>query len=203
MRGGHPVARSDAPDSPHRSVFALAHKPSAMGLHDLFKRPKPNPAVQLPALNIDLGLFSCGHTQLGTKPDARDPFALLFQTQDTINEQSSGLEMGVKDGVLDYAFITLAQSGAHFFRLGSPLPLTTRTTVAEVQSVFGQPYWVDQDPDEVILFYEYQDGDVELQFEFPGRVYLGFITLAAHGILSNPEQRKAYRVTKPWPPRNG
>ena len=70
-----------------------------------------------------------------------------------------------------------------------------------MQSIFGQPYWVDQDLDEVILFYEYQDGDVELQFEFPGRVHLGFITLSAHGVLSNAEQRKAYKVTKPWPPR--
>jgi hypothetical protein len=172
-----------------------------MGLLDLFKRQKPT-TIQLPVLNIDLGRFSCGHTQLGTKPDPRDPFAPLFQTQDTINP-SAGLEIGVRNGVLDYVFITLAQSGAHFLRLGSPLQLSTQTAMADVQSLFGEPYWVDQDSDEVILFYEYQNGDVELQFEFPGRVHLGFITLATHGVLSNAEQRKAYKVAKPWPPRNG
>jgi hypothetical protein len=173
-----------------------------MGLLDLFKRQKPAATIQLPALNIDLGLFSCGHTQLGNKPDSRDPFALLFQTQDTIKDPSSGLEIGVKDGVLDSVFITLTQSSAHFFRSGSPIQLSTQTTIGEVESLFGPPYWVDQDPDEIILFYEFRNGDVELQFEFPGRVHLGFITLAAHGILSKEEQRTAYKVSKPWPPRN-
>jgi hypothetical protein len=104
-----------------------------MGFLALFKRHKPA-AIQLPALNIDLGVFSCGHTQLGAKPDPRDPFALAFQTQDTVKDPSSGLEIGVKDGVLDYAFITLAQSSAHFFRSGTPLELSAQTTVAAVQS---------------------------------------------------------------------
>ncbi len=102
-----------------------------------------------------------------------------------------------------HAFITLAKSSAHFFRSGSPLQLSPQTTVAEVESLFGRPYWVDRDADEVISFYEYQNGDTELQFEFPGRVHLGFITLAADGVLSKEEQRRAYKVTKPWPPRNG
>ncbi len=174
-----------------------------MGFLDLFKRQKPAEAIALPALDIDLGLFSCGHTQLGAKPDPRDPFATALQAQDTVNAPSSGIEIGVKDGVLDYAFITLAQCTAHFFRSGTPLELSPQTTVAAVQSVFGPPYWVDRDTDEVILFYEYRNGDVELQFEFPGRVHLGFITLAAHGVLSNEQQRRAYKVTAPWPPRSG
>jgi hypothetical protein len=174
-----------------------------MGLLDLFKRQKPPPTVRLPALDVDLGLLSCGHTPLGTKPDPRDPFAHLFQEQTTISDPSSGLEIGVKNGTLDSLFITLAQSSVRFFQAGKPLQLSTRTTISEVESRFGPPYWVDLDPDEVILFYEYRKGEVELQFEFPGREHLGFITIAVRGILSDEEQRDAYKVTKPWPPRNG
>ena len=57
----------------------------------------------------------------------------------------------------------------------------------------------DRSDGEVILFYEYQQGTVELQFEFGAGRALSFITLAMHGVLSTEEQRKAYGVTKPWP----
>lgn len=172
-----------------------------MGLLDLFRLSKAQ-SFELPVLDIDLGLFSCGHTKIGARPDPRDPFADVSQKRETINDPFSGLEIGVKSGVLDYVFITLAQSDSHFFRSGSPLQLSTRTTISDVQSIFGEPYWMDEDSDEVILFYEYENGALELQFEFPGKAHLGSITLAVHGVLSKAEQRNAYKVTKPWPPKN-
>jgi hypothetical protein len=171
-----------------------------MGFLDLFKPRKPAPAVRLPSFNIDLGTFSCGNTKIGNRPDPRDPFTPYFQTQEVVEDSISGIELGIRDGVLDYAYLDLARCTFPFFRSGTALPLSARTTIADIHASFGEPYWTDDDEDEIILFYEYQRGELELQFEFPGKQRLGVITIMANGILSEAEQRAAYRVTKPWPP---
>ena len=69
----------------------------------------------------------------------------------------------------------------------------------EIISIFGEPYWTDFDDSEIILFYEFQESAIELQFEFPDGKHLEFITLMKDGILSKKDQRESYGVTKPWP----
>jgi hypothetical protein len=76
--------------------------------------------------------------------------------------------------------------------------LNPTTTVEEVLARLGEPYWRNEDEDEVILFYE--DDPVETQFEFPDKKHLGFITILMPPLLADPIQHKAYGVTKPWPP---
>jgi|GEM_PF-4853798 len=78
--------------------------------------------------------------------------------------------------------------------------LGASTTLSEIIFIFGEPYWHDDDKDESILFYE--DGTVELQFEFPGKTHLGFITILLDPIMAKTEQRGAYGVTKSWLPSN-
>ena len=80
------------------------------------------------------------------------------------------------------------------------LLLSNTTNRKEIITIFGEPYWTDIDDSEIILFYEYQEGTTELQFEFPDGEHLEFITLIKGGILSKQAQRESYGVTKPWPP---
>lgn len=68
--------------------------------------------------------------------------------------------------------------------------------------MFGEPYWVDSSDGETIQFYIYDQGNLELQFEYTNKVNLSFITLSYQGVLFSPEQRKSYEVNKPWPPQN-
>ncbi len=64
--------------------------------------------------------------------------------------------------------------------------------------LFGQPYWRDQDQDESILFYELGDRELQLEFGLDRRLKCLVLCLP---ILADESQRKAYGVTKPWPPR--
>jgi hypothetical protein len=169
-------------------------------LNTLIGRKPAIPEVPLP-LHIDLGSFKCGQTPLGARPDASESYADYFGSDEIARFDKSGVELGTKQGILDYAFITLANFAGGFARNGSKLSISAQTTPEEIISEFGEPYWTDTADKEMILFYEFQNGRVELQFEFPDRHKLGFVTLLRDGILSKSDQRKAYRVTKEWPPK--
>ncbi len=113
----------------------------------------------------------------------------------------AGLELGANGDSLEYVVITLAEFRGSFTVDGSPLSLDTTTTELDVRQEFGDPYWVDRQDGEVILFYEYQGGDIEVQYEFPDGVKLGYITITRAAILADAQQRKHYGVDKPWPPQ--
>ena len=111
-----------------------------------------------------------------------------------------GVELSSDGKIFDSIFITLDDYDGEILQSGVKLSLSTATSPADIESLFGQPYWRDEEDSEVILFYEYEKGAVELQFEFPDSTTLGYITLARPGILSTADQRSAYGVDKPWPP---
>ena len=177
-----------------------------MGLFSLFSScENKSPDVKSPApgeaLVIDLGTFRVGDTLLGEKPAATDSFAAALQTSEVFEDSNKGIEIAVKNGVLDYAFLTIADYSGKFLRDGKAIEIGATLTEAQILAQFGEPYWTDRSDGETIMFYEYSNGTVELQFEFPDAQALGFITLTRDGTLSKEEQRKLYGVTKPWPPR--
>lgn len=151
---------------------------------------------------IDLRAFVCGHTKLGTAPDARDFFAAHLKSADVYESKRDGFEAGTKQGVLDYVYITIGAYKGSFARNGAKVALDAGATPDRVRAEFGEPYWIDARDDEMILFYVFDAGKVELQFEFPDKKNLGFITLMRDGVLSDAEQRRHYGVTKAWPPKN-
>lgn len=151
-------------------------------------------------LVIDLHRFSCGRTKLGAKPDSRDFFAPPLRSNDVFALKGEGFEVGTKQGRLDYLYLRLSRYRGGFSSRGDPLKLGRSSTPAAIKAAFGEPYWADESGDEVILFYEYETGTIELQFEFPDRQHLEVITLLQHGVLSDPVHRSRYGVTKPWPP---
>lgn len=157
---------------------------------------------ELKNLRIDFGNFTCEQVKLGESLKNTMPFSQLLKEFEELQDEASGIEIGLKKYNLDSIVLDMEKSNAKFFKSGVPISLTNRSTIANIKSIFGSPYWVDEDFGEVILFYEFEKGQIELQFEFPKKKPLSYITFMCDGILSKEEQRKSYGVTKPWPPGN-
>jgi hypothetical protein len=172
-----------------------------MGLMNLLAGRKAATPSGVFALQIDLGSFKCGQTVLGTRPDKSECYANSFNSKGVAKFDDAGIELGTKNDALDYALITLDNFTGGFFKAGSKISITNRTTPDEIISRFGPSYWTDNLDEETILFYEFKNGQIELQFEFPDKRHLGFVTLMRNGVLSKADQRKAYRVTREWPPQ--
>jgi hypothetical protein len=173
---------------------------SIMGLLSFFfgcgQPERPSPIV-----SVDLSKFSIAGSEVGKPISADSPFARELAAANVYAPQGKGLELGSNGDLLDYAVIALDDFDGTFAMDGNLLSLDTTTTELDVRRRFGEPYWINREDSEVILFYEYQAGDIEVQYEFPDGVNLGFITISRAGVLSDPEQRKLYGVDKPWPPQ--
>ena len=169
-------------------------------LRSLFPSRPPDiePAESYSRLVVDFTQYRCGHSQLGYPPSEADFFTRSLTEKEIFEDATHGFEIGVQDGNLNYILIALGKFPGRFKHRGKIIELNTATTIDNVQEKLGEPYWFDDDTDEILLFYE--NGSVEMQFEFPGKQKLGFITLLLDPIMADPEQREAYGVTKPWPP---
>jgi hypothetical protein len=157
--------------------------------------PQPQP------LTIDLATFSCGQSRLGMAVSATEYFSNALRARDTFVDERNGVELSTARDVLDSVFVTLKHFSGKFSKSGNALDINTKTTEAQILALFGEPYWIDRSDGEVIMFYEYQHGTIELQFEFTDGRTLSFITLCQNGVLSSEEQRKNYEVNKAWPPK--
>ncbi len=151
-------------------------------------------------LVIELAEFRCGHTVLGAPISRDDFFAKELATQDMFQDEACGFEVGTRQNNLEYIYLAVEKFPGTFTFQGETIAIGTQTTIEEIVSRFGEPYWrdVDKANDEIILFYE--NGTAEIQFEFPGMKRLGIITVMTDPLMADSEQRKAYGVTKPWPP---
>lgn len=157
---------------------------------------------QLPvAISVDLKEFKVGATALGSPVGPADPFYAALQKAKVFQPAGQGLEVGTQNGLLDFGFFEIGSFKGSFTRSGEPIQIGKDTTEKDILEAFGEPYWIDRSDGEVILFYEYQRGTIELQFEFSDGKALSAITLARNGVLSRADQREAYGVTKPWPPQ--
>lgn len=167
-------------------------------LSSIFGRTKENEIDLMP--KVDLKLFTIDNSVLNQPVSSKDIFYEFIEKHDEINSSNCGIEIGATKGRLDYAFITLSKFKGIFLLEGSSLKLSQENSPDDIERLFGVPYWVDNLDDEIIMFYEYQKGAVELQFEFSDSKHLSHITLMMNGILSKQNQREAYKVTKAWPP---
>jgi len=71
-------------------------------------------------------------------------------------------------------------------------------TLDQCADVFGEYFWLDSDEEESIVFYEFTD--YEWQIEFDANSSFKRFLVTNRPLLADEEQRKAYHVTKPWPP---
>lgn len=154
-------------------------------------------------LIIDLERFTCGVSHLGEPVDPADYFARDVIRRNVFADPRNGIEIEGARGLCESVFITLERFRGQFVKAGESLSLNAETKVDEVASWFGPPYWTDRSDGEILMFYEYRMGVVELQFEFEDGKNLSHVTLAMNGVLSDEGQRAAYGVTRSWPPKDG
>jgi hypothetical protein len=172
-----------------------------MGILSFLDSCKHKASISPPPVDVDLVKFTVGHSELGKPLSQSDFFTEHLRSSDVYKDEENGFEVGTEDHVLDYIFLTLNSFSGQFLFGGTPLTAESIGTEEQIEEVFGEPYWVDRSDGEVIMFYEYNSGTIELQFEFSDGRNLTYVTIARNGVLSTEEQRRAYGVDKAWPPR--
>jgi len=159
-----------------------------MGLLTLlgFSSPKKNIDKEF---KIDLERLTLGSSKIGE----------ILNDSDLLKGEELNVEIGKKNGVFDYFYLVVKDYGGAFTQNGKAIFENESITPELVKILFKEPYHEDKSDGEIILFYIYEKGTTELQFEFSDSKTLSHITLLKNGILSDPEQRKSYGVTKPYP----
>jgi hypothetical protein len=87
-----------------------------------------------------------------------------------------------------------------FHYRGRQLSLS-QLTERDFVTLFGFPYWRDEDEDEVILFYEFSELEWQVEFSLDGS--FNCICVTSKPLLADENQRTAYGVTEQWPPSFG
>ena len=140
-------------------------------------------------------------SQLGPVEDAR-----AARREGRYCYYSKGIEIGVGDGIVTSCLLVWGSpvdpryrpfAGACTCRCLT-LPLNAGTGEAEIVQIFGAPYWRDEDQHEILLFYEW--GAVEWEVELTRQGRLKAVNIVTPPLLADERQRRAYRVTKSWPP---
>jgi len=187
-----------------------------MGLLDKF-RAKTNPAgvwQAEPAAGSDIEFDFDTHSLCGIK--LGDSVALLWKLgppedqaqsrQGAFAYYSKGFQAESKNGVI-VCFTLFWNKAQHrpfaeyagvCRHRGRVLPLRAGSSEPVIRQMFGEPYWRDEDRDELLLFYEFKN--LEWQFEISRREGLTAILVLAPPLMAERKQREAYKVTKPWPP---
>jgi hypothetical protein len=80
---------------------------------------------------------------------------------------------------------------------GQTLELSAAATEPWLRARLGEPYWRDEDSQEAILFYEHGRHEWQVEFADDGRLKCLVI---CQPLLADEEQRRAFGVTKAWPP---
>jgi hypothetical protein len=188
-----------------------------MGLFKLFT-PKVDPLVSWraePGQTTEFDFDFDQHALCGIKPG--DPISLLWkvgpsedksaEAEGFHNFYSKGVEVAVEDGkVVSFVLFFNDEQQKKFLPFKSRCTYRSRTidlrpglTESEIKTIFGEPYWCDEDEDETILFYEF--GEVEWQVEIDRRIGLTAIVVLNPPLLADEAQRNSFHVTKPWPPQ--
>ncbi|MDH3456907.1 MAG: hypothetical protein OER90_08700 [Gemmatimonadota bacterium] len=68
---------------------------------------------------------------------------------------------------------------------------------ADFRELWGEPYWRDVDDQEILLFFELRDREIQVELTLAG---MPKALIIGKPLLADPDQRTAYGVTKPWPP---
>lgn len=78
---------------------------------------------------------------------------------------------------------------------GHTVDLST-LTLDKCEQELGEYFWLDQDEEESIVFYEFPGLEWELEFDATG--FLNRLILTNDPLLADEKQRKAYNISKPW-----
>lgn len=185
-----------------------------MSIFDAFRRKSPTSRwrEELNALlAVDLDHFGLNGVGFG---GSVDNLRFLGPSESAdFDYPSKGLLLDVDSGRLDGLVIAL-RGGVYLgatppdrvrpfagrIRLGgrdrTPQELRTES---DFVAVWGEPYWRDVDEDEILLFFEFESGEVQVELTLEGVPQVLIVTPAP--LMADPATREAYRVTASWPPQ--
>ena len=159
-------------------------------------------------LELNLSQHSISGARIGGSIDALMRLGPTEDVEFAANEvycwYSRGLEVTADGGyITGLRILWAAEEGFKNFPgtcvlRDNQIPLSAESPESDLLCHFGDPYWRDADESEIVLFYEF--GTIEWQIELTGAGKLKQMTIASPPLMADCQHRKAYGVTKPWPP---
>ena len=127
-------------------------------------------------------------------------------TMGTLDYPERGLALDVMGGRLEGFVLTVSGGAERGFapfggRIrfgGAEMGMERLDTEKRVLDMLGEPWWRDEDEDEILLFYE--RGEVEWQIEIEKGGTVAALLVVSPPLMAEADQRAAYGVTKTWPP---
>lgn len=166
------------------------------------KQREPEPCLIPFSLDVpeklNLDTYCLGHSRIGEAPSELDS----FHTTDSvlwIKNPEQGIELGIKDDVLEFVFISLESYKHSVIYQGKEYNLSRGTCLEDYIRDFGPPYFHSEEEHGSLLFYEPLSGKIEIQAEFI-EDKLAHLLLTSQSVMADDERRLSYGVTKPWPP---
>jgi hypothetical protein len=161
-------------------------------------------------LIADLDRFELGGVKFG------DPYTRLSflgpSESPFMDYHRKGLRIDVADDRLDG--FTLALEAGAFLGASSKRPVRPFVgrlkirgrelrveelrTEEDLTALWGTPFWRDEDDDEILLFFEFSHGEIQVELSRDGRPRV--LVATPEHLMADPEQRRSYGVEAPWPP---
>lgn len=179
-------------------------------LHKLFSIGNPSKSWRedpAATLVFDLNQNCLNGVQIG---EPLDHCSFLGPGKATIagalNYPHKGLEVDFKDDQVEcFVFFfghtdeaRRGQFAGNFAYQSRTFKLSSACSEDSFRSHYPEPWWRNEDGDEVILFYEW--GRIEWQVEFGSDRRLKCVIVTSDLVMADASQRANYGVTKPWPP---
>jgi len=176
-------------------------------VQSLFGQPNPTRRWQFDPsvpLVLDLDQHTLSGVGIGERVERLSSLGKGISRDAIIAFPALGLAVSEADGLIHELIVYFGHSaepdGGNFtgtsrYR-GLPLDLSFFVTEPWLRDRLGEPFWRDEDENEVILFYEHGQREWQVEFAADGSLKCWVI---CPPLLADEEQRRAYGVTKAWP----
>jgi hypothetical protein len=184
-----------------------------MNLFDLFNR-KDRFKDEISNLQVDILRGKCGDSVLGKPPSRSDFFYESLMKKGAFHSEKWGFGVDLDDLCRDYTFGKIDSfyiepkfnPGTELFpgtegfpgtvlANGKPFDMVNANREMVVD-VLGDPWWEDNDHDDVLFYYELPE--FEIQIELGTNNKLVDILLVKDRYMADEELRESLGVTKPW-----
>jgi len=158
----------------------------------------PDPQIDWTEVSVDLARCCCQGVALGQAPAAGDIWRDTLSRGDRYVDRAHGVELATELGLLDFIGIDVLRFPGRFLLNGDAIELGPGANEQHVTRSLGDPWWRDESDQLVRLFFEGER--FERQFELAANGLLLSIGLFRTPVMANSAQRRAYGVSKSWPP---
>lgn len=152
-------------------------------------------------LTVDLSAPSLNSIGLGS---AVNQFSFLGRSTSKSRTPLDYADLGISldnenDGTISGFQIVLDERQNQFSRFPGVIQLQrSPIELSTLVDKLGEPYWRDEDEEEIIWFYEFPSHEVQIEQSLDGPY--SNIVVTKDALMADAGQRKSYGVSKSWPP---